>query len=340
MPGKKLNIKPFTTTGIGSLPHREAGEAAALSIQSLDVPFWPQLPNLSFREQMIPQYSEGMPSLRTDPERGAVWVERNEEEIARFYESCADGARIAISAGHAMGLYAFLEKIKGRRFDMLKGHITGPLTFTLGLNDAEGRPVYHDEEMREISLMLLKAKARWQVDMLKHFAGEVIIFIDEPILSALGGTAYMGVERQETLRLLREAASAIKEAGGIAGIHCCGRAEWPLVMASGVDIMNFDAYGYGDTLGIYPEETTRFLENGGYLAWGVVPTTEDIAKESEESLERLFNERLDALSRNIPRELLLSNIMLTPSCGTGSRTVDETLKVFQLLMRLKEALVR
>ena len=30
--------------------------------------------------------------------------------------------------------------------------------------------------------MLLKAKIRWQVDVLKQFADEVIIFIDEPIL--------------------------------------------------------------------------------------------------------------------------------------------------------------
>jgi methionine synthase II (cobalamin-independent) len=338
--GSEANIKPFSTTGIGSLPYLSADEAAALALQSLDIPFWPQLPKVSFRELMIPQYVEGMPSVKFDEQRQEIWVERDEEEITRFYETTADDARIAISEDYAHGLYAFLRLVKGRRFDILKGHITGPLTFTLGLNDREGKPVYYDEELREISGMLLRAKARWQVDLLGQHAGKVIIFIDEPILSALGGTTYMGVTREETLRLLGEVAGAIREAGGLAGIHCCGRAEWPLVMEAGPDIMNFDAYDFGDTLNIYPGEVRAFLEGGGYLAWGIVPTTDDIGKETEESVTRLFFERLEAMAKHVPEELIRSRILLTPSCGTGSRSVEETLKIFQILMRLKEAVTR
>lgn len=334
----KLDIKPFSTTGIGSLPHRDALQAASLSLEALDVPFWPQLPQVSFREAMVPQYSEGMPSVRFDPDRQAIWVERNEEEITRFYETTTEDSRVAISEDYAKGLYAFLKLLNGRRFDVLKGHITGPLTFTLGLVDAAGKPIYYDEELREVGLMLLKAKARWQIDILGRFAEKVIIFIDEPILSALGGASYMGVSTGEAERLLKEAVGAVRAAGGIAGIHCCGRADWPMVLQSGVDIMNFDAYGFGDTLAIYPGETREFLEQGGILAWGIVPTTEDIIKEDEQSVLGLFRNRLETLAKEVPEELLLSNIMLTPSCGTGSRSVEETLKVFQLLMRLKEAL--
>jgi len=334
----KTLIKPFSTTGLGSLPHRDAQEAAALCIQAVDIPFWPQLPNLSFRELMIPQFSEGMPSVRVDEEKRSLRVERNEEEIERFYESSGGEARLAISEEYAKGFYAFLEQIKNRRFDVLKGQITGPLTFTLGLADRDGRPVYFDEEMREIGLMLLSAKARWQVDMLKPYAKEVIIFIDEPVLPALGGTSYMGVTREETVRLLGAAVAAIREAGGIAGIHCCGRAEWPLILETGVDILNFDAYDFGDTLGIYPDEIRAFLKAGGYLAWGIVPTTDAINRESEESVQRLFGELFERLTREVGAETLKTNIMLTPSCGTGARTMEEALKVFQILMRLKESL--
>jgi hypothetical protein len=332
------SIEPLSTTGIGTLPHREAREGVALCLEAFDIPFWPQLPALSFREAMIPQYSEGMRTLRVDDERQAIWSERDEEEIARFYETCGEDARVAISEDYARGLYEFLRQIGGRSFDALKGHITGPLTFTLGLADEGGKPVYYDEELREISLMLLKAKARWQVDLLGKHAKKVIIFIDEPILSALGGTSYMGVSRQETLRLLRETSDAVKAVGGISGIHCCGRADWTLVMETGVDILNFDAYGYGDTLAIYPDETRTFLEAGGMLAWGIVPTTDDITKENEESVEAIFRERLGLLSENIPRDLILQRTILTPSCGTGSRSVEETIKVFQILIRLKESL--
>ncbi|MCL0051806.1 hypothetical protein M1M97_03990, partial [Thermodesulfovibrionales bacterium] len=60
--------------------------------------------------------------------------------------------------------------------------------------------------------------------------------------------------------------SAIEDAGGISGIHCCGRADWPMVTRSGIRIISFDAYEYFDTLAIYHEDIKDFLERGGYLA--------------------------------------------------------------------------
>ncbi len=338
--GDGSRISPFSTTGIGSLPFTDAAEAVGLVLETFDIPFWPQLPKLGFRELMMPQYSEGMPGARVDEARGDVFIERDEEAIQRFYETCGPEAKIAISKDYAIGLHTFLKAIEGRTFDFLKGHVTGPLTFTLSFKDSEGRPVYFDEELREISLMLLAAKARWQVDALGRAAGKVIVFIDEPLLSALGSTSYLGVSNEEALRLLKDTSEAIRGSGGIPGIHCCGRADWPLVIESGADIINFDAYASADTLGIYPAEVTKFLEKGGILAWGIVPTTEDINRESEGSIIKRFNESMEDLSGKIPRELLRENIMLTPSCGTGSRTIEETKKIFRILKGLKKSVAR
>ncbi len=330
---------PYMTTGIGSLPHVDAEAAVALVLETFDIPFWPQLPRVSFREQMIPQYSEGLPFIRVDSEKKSVWVNRSgSDELERFYESCTEHTRIAISESFAEGLHAFLRTTKGRHFKWLKGHVTGPLTFTLGLNDQQGRPVYYDEELREVYLMGLQAKARWQIDALKAKAENVVIFIDEPIAGALGSTAYIAVEREEALRLLSALARTVKELGAIPGIHCCGRAEWPLLMESGAEILSFDAYDYGDTLGIYQAETEAFLKGGGTLAWGMVPTTDVINNETEESLYALFMRRFEKLASLIPAGLLKERILLTPSCGTGSLSEAETIKAFELLIRLKESL--
>jgi hypothetical protein len=330
-------IKPFSTTGIGSLPHHNAEEACRLILGTVDIPFWPQLPKRSFREFMIPQYSEGMPFFRIDPTKETFWIERDSpEELERFYESWTPGSRIAISEDYAAGLHTFLAMTQNRRFDYLKGHVTGPLTFTLGLKDHEGKAAYFDEELREISLMLLKAKINWQIDILKTNASDVIIFIDEPILSALGSSGYLGVSPAEALRLLQETTGTIRAAGGIAGIHCCGNADWSLVIKSGADIINFDAFDYLGAIALYSEEFRGFLEQGGLLAWGIIPTSDAVTVENAESIQGRFTAGFAQLARRIPESLLRSHILLTPSCGTGSRTVDETLKVFQLLMRLKE----
>jgi methionine synthase II (cobalamin-independent) len=330
-------FEPFTTTGIGSLPHHSVTDGCRLVLSSFDIPFWPQFPRISFKEFMIPQYAEGLPFLRMDTEKQTVWVDRNgSDELDRFYESCTVESRIAISEDHAQGLHALLRMIKGRRFAYLKGQVTGPLTFSLGLKDVSGKALYFDEEFREISLMLLQAKTRWQIDMLKQHAEKVVIFVDEPILSALGSSSYLGVSSEETLRLLREVAVTIKAEGGIAGIHCCGNADWPMVMQSGADIVNFDAYDYLDTLALYHEECRNFLEQGGFFAWGIVPTSDAITAETPDSLRDRFRQGVRKLSEHIPRDLLLSRMLLTPSCGTGSRSVDEAVKIFQLLIRMKE----
>lgn len=330
-------LKPFLTTGIGSLPHHSARDAASLVLDSFDIPFWPQLPGLSFKELMIPQYSEGLPFLKIDAQKESLWIERNSsDELERFYESWTDQSRIAISQDYAQGMYAFLRAVRTRSFPYLKGHVTGPLTFTLGLKDHTGKPAYFDEEFREISLMLLKAKTRWQIDQIRQHTQEVIIFIDEPILSALGSSGYLGVSEAETSRLLKELIDVIRGEGGISGIHCCGNADWPLVVNCGPDIINFDAYDYAETLALYPEEFSAFLAKGGYLAWGIIPTSDAIGAETPESIKIRFEKGIKQLSRNIPEDLLMSQLLLTPSCGTGARTVEETLKVFQLLMRLKE----
>jgi methionine synthase II (cobalamin-independent) len=330
-------LKPFLTTGIGSLPHLDALEATRLILDTFDIPFWPQLPALSFREFMVPQYSEGLPFLQTDIKKEAIWIERNSsDELERFYESWTEGSRIAISEDYAKGLHTFLDVIKDRSFNALKGHITGPLTFTLGLKDSSGKPVYFDEELRELSLMLLKAKTRWQMDQLKPHAGKVIIFIDEPILSALGSSGYLGVSGAEASRLLTELVDVIRNEGGISGVHCCGNADWPMVINCRPDMINFDAYDYADTLTLYPGQFRTFLERGGCLAWGAVPTSDAIRGENPESIQRRFRKGVEKLAVNIPLDLIYENILLTPSCGTGYRTIAETLKIFQLLMRLKE----
>jgi hypothetical protein len=332
-------ILPFATTGIGSLPHDNPDEACRLVLGSCDIPFWPQLPALSFREFMIPQFSEGMPFLKIDEKKETVLIERdNSDSLMRFYETCSEDLKISVSEEYARGLYPFLRTIKDRRYPALKGQVTGPLTFTLGLKDTSGRPVYFDEELREVSLLILKAKIRWQAELLRQSADQLILFLDEPILSALGTSAYLGVNMEEALRLLKETSGTILDAGGIPGIHCCSKADWPLVIQSGVRIISFDAYDYLESVSLYPGEFIEFLKNGGYLAWGIVPTTDQIRTETPGSLKERFDAGIALLSRHIPVELLISRILLTPSCGTGSRSVEEAAKVFRVLQDLKQLL--
>lgn len=334
-------FQSFHTTGIGSLPHTDPAEACNIVLDSVDIPFWPQLPHRSFHELMVPQYSEGFPFIRTNGDN--VYVAQAEEAaLSAFYEAIANNTGFPVSEEYAAGLYAFIDILKQRnqRFDAIKGHITGPLTFALSLTDKQKRPVYFDEEMRELSLELLKGKVSWQIDMLKPFAEKVLIFIDEPILTALGTSTYIGVSNDEASRMLKEIVTYIKKCGGLAGIHCCGKSDWPIVLSSGIDVFNFDAYDYWDTLSIYPEDMKSYIENGGFIAWGVVPTTDAIKGVNLQLLREKLESGLASLEKiGIPKDKLRQQVLITPSCGTGSLTIEDALKVFSLLKDLRNTYV-
>jgi hypothetical protein len=332
-------FQSFHSTGIGSLPHTDAVAACKVILDSVDVPFWPQLPHRSFNELMVPQYSEGFPFMKIEGEN--FYVEPAQEaELSTFYETLAAGSGFPISPDFAAGFYAFTDLLKqqNRHFDVIKGHITGPLTFALSLTDRNKRPIFFDDEMRDLSLELLKGKVKWQIDLLKPFADKVLIFIDEPILTALGTSTYIGVSNDEASRMLKEIIDYIKECGGIAGIHCCGRADWPLVLESGVDVFNFDAYDLWDTLSIYPEEMKAFIDRGGFIAWGIVPTTEAIKDTTFDILKEKLDKGLTSLEKiGVPKERLRQQSLITPSCGTGSLSIEDALKAFSLLKDLRNS---
>lgn len=334
-------LESFSTTGIGSLPLSKAEEACRVIFEHVSIPFWPQLPRRSFLEFMIPQYTEGFPFIELTGEH--IYIEKaKEDSLAAFYEAIEKNMTFPISREYAPGFYAFIDYLKqeNKKPSVVKGHVTGPLTFTLGLTDIEKRPIYFDEEIRELSLYLLKGKARWQIENLKPFSEKVIIFIDEPLLSALGTSTYVGVSTDEAVRLLREVVNDIKDSGAIAGIHCCGKADWAMVFSSGIDILNIDAYFYWDTLSLYPEEVRAFINKGGFIAWGIIPTTDAIRNVNLQILREQLGRGLSSLKKiAIPEEKLLSQLLLTPSCGTGSMEIADALKAFSLLKELRNSYI-
>ncbi|MCX8026249.1 MAG: hypothetical protein N3A62_00135 [Thermodesulfovibrionales bacterium] len=322
------------------MPHLDAVEACELVVSSFDIPFWPQLPKVSYRESMIAQFAEGMPNVIFDDEHQTIYAQRDEDQLSDFYASYSEDMTIPMSEGHAKGLHQLIKSFSGKRFDYIKGQIAGPLTFTLSLKDKNGRYIYFDEELREIALMTLKAKILWQIDVLKGLSDNVIFFIDEPIFTAIGSTTYLGVNEDEIIRLISECVEAVRNRGAMSGIHCCGRSDWGLVIKTGVDMLSFDAYEYFDTFSLYKDDVKEFIKRGGYLFWGIVPTSELIKDISYKDVLARWQHNIDVLSKDIDRDTLLHHSLLTPSCGMGSRDILEVKKILEIQKNLKEDLVK
>jgi len=332
------------STGIGSLPFVDAAEACTMLLENVDFPFWPQLPLRDFREQMIPQYAEGVPRVEIDAENRKVRLDpggSNHEAIAAFYEKYLSGdtTPFAISDDSSKGFGAFRQVIASRKWPVVKGQVTGPLTFALSVQDPAGRPAYYDFEMLDMIQKALARKAQWQIERLRGNAEKVLIFIDEPILAAFGTSTYVSIGKDDVVRALNDVIGPIHEAGGLAGVHCCGNTDWSVLAATDADVASFDAFEYSRSVSLYPDEIRAFLDRGGALAWGVVPTRDDAGAQTIASLRARLLEGFKFLEdKGFDRKLLLERCLLTPSCGAGNLGIAETRKVFCLLNKLSKSL--
>lgn len=340
------------STAIGSMPFECPEKAIDISLATLDAPIWPQLSHFGLNEQMEIQYSEGIPCVVIDQEKGRMYLDTSgdySEPFAEFYENymlamdpdegTGDCSALAISPDFSKGIYALEKRMqeKGEKVPFLKVQTTGPCSFALTIVDENKRALWYNEEFRDVIIKALAMKCRWQIQKFKPFAEKVICFVDEPILSAFGSSTYVSVQRDEVVAALNEVTEAIHADDGIAGIHCCGNTEWSIPIDGGADIVNFDAFEFGETIAIYSEQVKTHLEDGKMLAWGVVPTSTAIREQTPESMEVHFEKVMDNLaSKGIDKQLIVKQALITPSCGTGSMEAADAEKVFDITKQLTE----
>jgi methionine synthase II (cobalamin-independent) len=264
--------------------------------------------------------------------------------LEKFYENyvAENTDYFQVSPAFSRGIYGMekalaAEKPSGLRY--FKNHVTGPLTVGLGRTDENKRAIYYNEMMRDVVVKATEMKARWMLRKFKTLGVPQLCSIDEPILSAFGSSTYVSVQRADVVQYLKEVIAAIHKEGGLAGIHCCGNTEWTILIDAGTDFISFDAYDFGETIAYYPGPVKDYLERGGVLAWGIVPTSAKIAGEKPETLLQRLGSAIDHLAgKGIPKSLIWEKCLVTPSCGTGSLSVELAERVFSHLCEVSRRL--
>lgn len=342
---------------IGSLPHKTVSEAMTVVEREFSaLPFWPQLARFNKNEDMIVQFLEAMPGIVDNGEKIYLDNESDEffeqlEELFVDYEEIISTessdllSKYAITEKYTSTFAPFMEMVKKNKPAFAKGQIVGPFTLATSLNDKEGRCAYYDETLREVIVKSLTLKALWQIAEIKKANPTTtpIIFIDEPSISQLGTSAFITISKEEVVEIFKEVAGLINSAGALSAIHCCGKCDWSIPVLAGVDIINLDGFFFAQSLSLFPEDISKFLNRGGIIAWGVVPTLDKDALEQTNlaEMEQKFEEAIGYLiNKGIDKELLLNQSMVTPSCGAGSLPIDLAEKAMsltkQLSIKLKE----
>jgi hypothetical protein len=334
------NCKPF---GIGSMPNQTGKEAWELILEHFpQIPFWPQLPKRIFLENMYAQFSEHLPGLEVemDKERFYIITARDiQPDMEAFFNDYLsdDPEKFSISEDHCHGLYSGLELFSSRpeRFsnmEFVKGQITGPVSFGLQVTDQDKLPILYNDMMHDIMVKNLQMKAVWQERMLQKITKNTIISVDEPYLSSLGS----GVFSLNRNQVVDDIELVFGKLTGLKAMHCCGNTDWSIITETSLDILLFDAYDYLDNILLFPGDIKTFLDRGGTLGWGIVPTNEQALKSL--TLQQLIDHFESGIKKleekGISREAVLHQSLITPACGLGNLSAGAAMVAMELTSKL------
>jgi len=328
------------TTAMAVMPHRDVDRALRAAL-SLDVPFWPQLPLLSYYEDMYVQAAEHFPGILADIEKRTLnfsmdeFIAELEQTLAHFEEP----EFFDISETYSSVYHRFLKMDLTSR-PAIRGQLEGPISFGLNVLDQDNRPILFNDTVRSFMLEFMARRMNTQLNRLKALNRNAFMFVDEPglqyIFSAMSG--YDGITARQDM----ETFFAMVERPR--GIHLCGNPDWDFLLGLDLDVLSLDVYSNGEIFVSYAKSIRRFLDRGGHLIWGIVPTNfEPFEKENINSLvERLLDYWKRLEQSGIDRQLLISRSMLSPATcclvnPDGEVTVESAFETVKALsQRLRE----
>ncbi len=335
MPNTEFSCLP---TVVQSVPHTDPKKACALLNRYLkDIATWPQLPKKSFLENMYVQYSEGFPGVVVEKNRiyvdtAADYTRPLEALYQAYLENDASG--FTMGRDRVAGLYALLEQ-DGLSPQAVKGCITGPLSWGITVTDENKRSILYHDVLGDAVPKFLKLKAAWEENELKKISPNTIIFVDEPIMASYGSIVASGPfsRPEKIIEMINEVFDGIS---GLKGIHCCANTDWSILLKTKMDILNFDAYDYAESVALYPDEIKQFIQRGGCIGWGIVPNAMGpVTKESLASLKDRLEEAMAPFTRHgLSIKDIIKQSLLLPSCGLNGLTEEGVEQALQLLTGL------
>jgi hypothetical protein len=324
------------TTAMAVMPHTDVDRALETAL-SMDVPFWPQLPNYSYYEDMYVQAAEHFPGILLDVENRTLrfsmdkFAEELEETLTRF----EDPALFDISETYSAVYHRFLQlDLSDRR--AIRGQLEGPISFGFNILDQDDRPILFDDTVRPFMLEFMAKRLNVQLSRLKTLNANAFMFVDEPglqfIFSAMAG--YGDIKAKADMDLFFSMVDRPR------GIHLCGNPDWDFLLNLDLDVLSLDIYTNAEIFSSYAGSIQKFLDRGGALVWGIVPTGfETFALEDIPSLTRRLETVWGTLwSKGIDRQQLFQRSMISPATcclinPDKEKTVERAFSTVQTMAR-------
>ncbi|HEY3142390.1 MAG TPA: hypothetical protein VGJ86_14725 [Acidimicrobiales bacterium] len=310
------------STGIGSLPHDDPEVAAQNALDwHARLPAAPSLPRRSATESMIAQAAWGIAGVLVLEDGSLLVDEATINPSLPLVDPGVDGEPF-------VGLRAFLDLVTGR-VAPFKLQLTGPLTLALALHAVGVSP----ERAFAVAAQAVPARIEAVLMAARQAApgATPVLFLDEPGLTAALDPTFP-FDLDASLDLVSSAMAVVEERA-IAGLHCCGRADWQAVLQAGPQILSLPV-GAGAIE--HAGAIAGFLERGGWVAWGAVPTDGPLTTSADVLWRRLRGEWTELAMAGCDPALLRERAIITPACGLVGLEVHQAEQVAGLATNLAQ----
>jgi len=300
-------------TGIGSLPLTSITSAIrSVAEFSPEVPFWPQMPQLSEQESVIGQ-GLGIVAELIEPRNEGYGYQVKEGRLNSVLEILHRSSG-ELTPANAAGFGAFEEALSSGVFSSavaVKGQIEGPITLSAYLFH-KGRPFLSDPALFAAVAFHVSQIIAWQIDRLKSSGLPVLLFVDEPAL-CLEASVTNAVSEEQRLNALVATLEDARSRGAYAGLHCCAARPFERMCRVNPDIISFDAHEGLDSF-FSDWHALDFVQQGGTVAYGIVPTRPGLNAVDSASI---FIRWLKAASLAGDPQKFAQRAMITATCGLG-----------------------
>ncbi len=293
-----------TSTALGGLPHRDAAAAASFALRATVLPAIPSLPRRSPAEGAIAQALLGIDGI-TIGQYGAFSV-----DTARVDPS----GDIVTDLQHDAftGLRTFLAAAPAD-LEAVKWQVVGPVTLGIALARA-GVP---EELAFEVALHAVRVRLGHLLDAVSAAlpAATQVVVVDEPELGEVADADFP-VAPDVAIDLV-SGALAMVEGRGITGLHCSRELDWATLVASGSDVIAVPAR---PSLVASAGYLQQFLDRGGVVAWGAVPTDGPVPTTAERPWRNLSDLWCELVQHGCDQVQLRRQSLITPGTDLGSFT--------------------
>lgn len=309
------------SVGIGGLPHRDAAAAAAFAVAEFDIATVPTLPTRSPAEGMVAQAIAGLPGV----------------SLGQYGSFAVDPVGLTVDVPITTGLgtdafaglTAFLDLAAKINLDgqPIKWQFVGPVTLGIALQRAGLR----NSQAFTIAANAVRHHVSQIADALREALprSPQLMLLDEPWMTELMSPDFP-IPPDLAVDLVSTGMAAVGPDVAV-GIHCCGTADIATMLETGPQVLSIPV---STDLVDYAGYISRFLDSGGVVAWGAIPTTGPITVRVDRYWNQLSDVWCQLVERGVDAGRIRRQSLVTPECGLSRHQVSSARKVARLASEL------